>query len=670
LLWDGQRVPSYQIDSSAIADLEIEKNQENKPAAAIPHPAAHQKPRENIPQPDSNLYGVPSSSSGPPASIKPTTQSFVDPAILSFSRRPLESQALNASSNAPQAPKLTTTLSSDTIRAKEVVPTFSHSISSISTSSYTTTATKLKQKDNRKDPVATATLHEPFTSLELNGESELDGNGVIEVTKLKNVPEGRVGAAPLEAPVKYTGKRSRRGKGKLSKDGSSQTTSLPGDEPLAFQKKTQFQTKGWRQTPLVEEHAPAEPSAHLSATAGLTATQKKNAKRRQKMREEEQQNGWATEDATDIQDMGDFDFESNLSKFDKRKVFDQIRNEDTTADEDRLVSFNRKPRLGTNGGKNLHYSENVLDSPKVKPKWISEETEEDEHDGSERNSRRGMSRASTRQVSSRKGSTILGQGPLAALPSLHLTSITRAQYASSRTESPRPTKNLQSASPLNGSVIMPSKATLRLAGSNRPCPSISPLQMLEIEQLSISELGLSEEIITENAGRCIAEAALNQTGDSSYSTSILLLIGNHKMGSRAIAAARHLRNHNIRATVCVLGIEREHELLDGLRKQLELYRKVGGRVSRWDELSGKLTSSEWTMDLVIDALFGMHITFEDMRTDDSATAFEMISWVNHSEANILSLDVPSGLMATTGSVFGSPLSPCTSPFLPSPPQFD
>jgi len=34
----------------------------------------------------------------------------------------------------------------------------------------------------------------------------------------------------------------------------------------------------------------------------------------------------------DIQELPDFDFAENLSKFDKRSVFDQIRNEDTTAD--------------------------------------------------------------------------------------------------------------------------------------------------------------------------------------------------------------------------------------------------------------------------------------------------------------------------------------------------
>ena len=76
-------------------------------------------------------------------------------------------------------------------------------------------------------------------------------------------------------------------------------------------------------------------------------------------------------DTTGIEDMGDFDFEQELKKFDKKQVFDEIRQGDTTADEDRLVSHNRA-RPGTYGGKNLHPTEPVL-SPTVQPVYNSHE---------------------------------------------------------------------------------------------------------------------------------------------------------------------------------------------------------------------------------------------------------------------------------------------------------
>jgi enhancer of mRNA-decapping protein 3 len=353
----------------------------------------------------------------------------------------------------------------------------------------------------------------------------------------------------------------------------------------------------------------------------------------------EDPSGWATEDATDIQELGEFDFQSNLSKFDKRRVFEEIRNDDTTADEARLVSFNRKVKPGTKGGKNLHWTENVLDSPQ------NSDTGEDAlisdtRLSSENISGRERSRAPARIQTSRKSSVILGQ---ATMP--QITAIGRTQLNTSRTTSPRPGRS--SVSPMIGPNA--SGATLRLSTTNRSCPTVSPLQTLEVEQIAVAEFGLSEDIITENAGRGIAEAAVSLLSDDAAAPTILIITGNHRTGARAISAARHLRNRGHRVTVCVLGLEHEAELLENCRKQLEIFRKIGGRVLKWEDLSTRLSTAELAPDLVIDALFGMHLAFDDLRTDDQAVAFETISWVNRSNVHVLSVDVPSGMSATSGT---------------------
>ena len=174
--------------------------------------------------------------------------------------------------------------------------------------------------------------------------------------------------------------------------------------------------------------------------------------------------------------------------------------------------------------------------------------------------------------------------------------------------------------------------------------------MLEIEQLCTSELGLTDEILAENAGRGIAEAALTLPSDLLPTPTILFLVGNHKSGSRAVAAARHLRNRNIRVTICVLGGEREAMLLESLKRQVDIYRKSGGWTVRWDEFQSKLSTSDAVPDLIVDALLGMHVTFPELRTDDQAIAFETIRWANRSTIPILSIDVPSGLHASSGEV--------------------
>ncbi|KAK2839321.1 hypothetical protein FQN49_006253 [Arthroderma sp. PD_2] len=242
-----------------------------------------------------------------------------------------------------------------------------------------------------------------------------------------------------------------------------------------------------------------------------------------------------------------------------------------------------------------------------------------------------------------------GSGALASTPSsAQFTILGRSHLSSTRTTSPQPIKTMRhSTSSITGSSGSPGGA-LHMITTGRQCPSISPLQMVEIEQLAISELGLTEDIITENAGRGIAEGAISLTTGLRVSSVILVFAGNHRTGARAVASARHLRNRGYRVSLCILGNDRENEFTDGFQKQVDIFLKAGGQVMRWEELSTRLSAGEYVPKLVVDALFGMHIAFEDLRTDDQATAYEIISWVNRSNVDVLSVDIPSGLSATTG----------------------
>ncbi|KAL3459075.1 hypothetical protein BJX64DRAFT_279469 [Aspergillus heterothallicus] len=538
-------------------------------------------------------------STAPHISRNPLPQPFVDPAILSFSKTSNEAYPDVQPQVSAGAGNFQPPASQDTIR---------------------------------RTPRATpATLSEPFSNLELNVDDRSTQNADLANELQATLgPDGETSV--LQATGHHNANRGRRG-------GNQKGTNAYNEHNGAF--NTNPKSKGWRQTAFVE---PSSPS-FVNSPQSFKETGTLNGRRRKKKNRgySEQISGWATEDATDIQELGEFDFESNLSKFDKRRVFEEIRNDDTTADEARLVSFNRRPKPGTNGGRNLHWSENVLDSPEGE-NGASDHEPSDAKLSSGTFSGRDASRPSARGQGSRKGSGIFGQ-PLVAT---QVNTVGRSQLSNSRTNSPLPTKAPVSASPITGPGI--GTATLRLATTNRSCPTVSPLQILEVEQLANGEVGLTEDLIAENAGRSIAEAAVGLLSNDAAAPTILVLTGNHRTGARAIASARHLRNRGHRVTVCMLGIEHEPELLDSCRKQLDIFKKIGGRFLKWEELSTRLTASEFAPDLVLDAMFGIHISFNDLRTDDQATAYEMISWVNRSNLDVLSVDVPSGLSAMTGEV--------------------
>lgn len=692
LMWNGTKVPIYRIQAAGIQDLEIVEEPQAPglhnanansmaPSAQVPQvprmpgqpppPPQQQFPQRQQhmpPPPMQQQYAhrpPPAQMPAPAAAPAPITpvkapQPFVDPAILSF-QKPA----------AVHSPAVSTAAESTIIGNTGLPNAASVPPPLVAVRS----ALKLHEPAERRDSTSTAILVEPFDHMALKEGRPALGLQGQKMLSTETLRQGEGSGSIPQQVSEQSGTPAKRSRNKKS------SRLRKEEEIITDQSAAHPRGKGWRQTAFVEDARAAKGRRSKNKRSNMYA---------------EDANGWATEDATDIQELGDFDFVTNLGKFDKRRVFDEIRNEDTTADEDRLVSFNRKVRPGTNGGKNLHYTENVLDStplvhsPTVKnEQWASEagetttETDEDpagEHYSSGPNSRRARSRVSARQPAaavaaavSRKGSTLVERSHKVAVAAPIHPNASHAQYSSSRTGSPMPAGvNKPPPAPTNA-------PTLRLTSTQRICPTVSPLQVLEIEQLAIAELGLTEDIITENAGRSLAEATLMEAPESAFTSQspfILVLAGNHRTASRAVCAARHFRNRGYHVHVCVLGGHREAELLESVRKQLDTFKKSGGRVSRWEELQSRLVTGEFKPDIVIDALFGIHVGWLDLTTEDQASVWEMVTWLNSREhiantsgpnnngtsntANttqtsktgptVVSVDVPTGLDASSGEI--------------------
>ncbi|KAL8923906.1 MAG: hypothetical protein Q9208_004343 [Pyrenodesmia sp. 3 TL-2023] len=479
------------------------------------------------------------------------------------------------------------------------------------------------------DEVATtATLTGPFDDLALNGNIPSEVNHDHELDTPTRTNAGR--------------RRRRRTTKNLKEDLEAPSQQTPRSAQIPSR------ADGWGEPPFLQEHSSTKKAHPLDAPIHRAEQRLAKARRgRRHTPTEVRNNGWATEEATDIQDMGDFDFEGNLSKFDKRGVFEQIRQDDTTADEDRLVSFNRLPaRPGTNGGKNLHYTENVLDSPKPNGKvsWNDESDSEisDDRFSSGRSSRRNLSRASVRKPPSRKGSAIIPHDHTSSSGFPH-------RYSSQEHPSPRIQMNKSNSRNRKSEGSYSTQPSFKLASSGVYCPCVTPLQMLELEQLGTSELGLSEDMMTENAAHCIAQLARRTTTGER----VVVLAGNTRSGARAIAAGRQLKNHGMRVLVFVLGVEREDDLLEVVRRQLSIYRNSGGQLANADKLVALGKDRKAPSDLIIDALLGMHLSFEDLRTADQNTFYEVAVWANKCKASVLAVDVPSGLDAASGSTTSS-----------------
>lgn len=599
-----------------------------------------------------------------PALSSSLTEPFVDPAIVSYGRPEDTNLSTTKISPIECRPSPPTDYSSKTFGSKPLFIT--HAAESKPTIPFQTKPKEgVLQQNTAHEAVASATLAGPFNDISIQDPDDIQHEEYTNTTNRVLLEEATSVPAengfPAQPPTKPAGRRNRRGtqRGKAAftgRDafGKGQIHSIQPDLLRDQQRAKTVKDRSQAPptvTPSHFDNLPSKPPSQLH----VPSTKRKS---RRHLKAREDRNGWATGEASDIQDMGDFDFEGNLSKFDKRKVFEKIRQEDTTADEERLVSFNRvHARPGTNGGKNLHYSENVLDSPNPNGHlaWNNGDSEDEMSDSklsSRRSSRRNLRR---RKTPSRKGSAIQTGDQQLVASSLPLDPVAKARY-SSNDQAGSPQRLSNPPIPRLSGSNDPLKPSLRILPSNRTCPSLTPLQMVELEQLAMSELGLTEDMITENAGRGIAETARKlinvQSGTSSTNNQIMPLIfimaGNHRSGARAIAAGRHLLNHHTRVVICVLGHEREEHLIDSVRRQLVIYRNCGGLTSKPDELVHSLQHLQAPRSLIIDALLGIHASFDDLRMDDQAAYSQLGKWANSAEFSALSIDIPSGLDASSG----------------------
>ncbi|KAK8076343.1 hypothetical protein PG994_003615 [Apiospora phragmitis] len=619
VLTTGQHYPTLELNPALIKDIR-----------EAPQQSYNEQPPPNT---------APPVAAAAPAPPKSSNASFQDPAIINIGRRPTSIR--HDENRNPQPP--------NTSEKRDPRP-----------------SSRLAQHDllvpvQPSDMIPQLTIVANASNAAL-GKSpavgdDLDQNDTTEDEALNATPTApQVVDGLSTAKSKKSRQRQRRGgrNGNRKNDGDATPTSSA---------KPTEQGPGWRQTPILQSTKSFQPFASL----------KKSQKGRQPPNAD---NGWASEDVTDVQEAGDFDFEGKLGQ-------------DKVADDERLVSHNRlpRPKPGTAGGKNLHYTENVLDVPSPTPKlketpddfWKSEaddatvnggEKQMSGREGSGRNSRmRGDSRMSnSRRSQSRKASASAIQGiggPSRGNSNVRHPADNLAHQVHFRT----PSGMRRSTNTEKQPIPTISGEGFYAVPLNRRIETVTHLQMLNLENIAHNEIGLSEDLMAENAGRSVAEVALTALGDPAIklrnatasppnTPTIVVLAGNNKSGSRAISAARHLRNRGINVLVCVVGIEREKELIEEFRRQIRLFRNFGGAVCSkaqlFENLSKNATSlvasSQVSVTLIIDALLGLSITFEELRPSDQATTYELMEWANRNEAFVLAIDIPSGVDPTKGTV--------------------
>ena len=174
-------------------------------------------------------------------------------------------------------------------------------------------------------------------------------------------------------------------------------------------------------------------------------------------------------------------------------------------------------------------------------------------------------------------------------------------------------------------------------------PAVSALQMRELDRIAVEETGPNLYQMMENAGRTLAEFSLQRLGTAWKNALILVLAGGGGNGGGGICAARQLANRGAQVQICIAD---ERNLAEVPAFQRKLFKSAGGVELAPADLG------QQHPDLVIDALIGY-----GLRSAPTGTVADLIEWAAAVSGSVISLDVPSGVNATSGEKPGSAIKP-------------
>lgn len=172
--------------------------------------------------------------------------------------------------------------------------------------------------------------------------------------------------------------------------------------------------------------------------------------------------------------------------------------------------------------------------------------------------------------------------------------------------------------------------------ADTPVPAVTAAEMAAVDRVATDEVGLALAMMMENAGRNLANAVRRENP-----ARVTVVAGTGGNGGGGMACARHLANRGVDVSVVLSG---NPDSLEGTVAQQ--YAVLGSMdISFEDTVEG---------DLVVDTLIGYGLSGA-VRED----TVELIETMNESE-RVVSLDVPSGIDATTGEVLGTAVRPETT----------
>ncbi len=165
-------------------------------------------------------------------------------------------------------------------------------------------------------------------------------------------------------------------------------------------------------------------------------------------------------------------------------------------------------------------------------------------------------------------------------------------------------------------------------------------QMKAVDNYTINKLGIPSIVLMERAALSVATEIMERFDKSNR---ILVACGTGNNGSDGLAIARILHQSGYETDVMLLG-----DVIKGTdeyKTQLNIIKNLGVRYGNMNELSEYIVKGRY--DVCVDAIFGIGLS-----RAPKGEYYDAIECINMSECSIVAVDIPSGVSADTGELYG------------------
>ncbi len=172
---------------------------------------------------------------------------------------------------------------------------------------------------------------------------------------------------------------------------------------------------------------------------------------------------------------------------------------------------------------------------------------------------------------------------------------------------------------------------------------LSARQIKKLDEIAMEKCSIPSIVLMENAGRKVAEEMFN-LAKKVKNVCVFCGVGNN--GGDGFVAARYLGEKDIKADCFVIG--KVKDLKSDAATNYRILKKLGYKTFAIDSAARFVLEKLKKADVIVDAIFGVGLNREVGEPFKS-----IINLINKSKKKVISIDVPSGLDATTGKLWGA-----------------